>query len=91
VGEPGPARRGAPAFVDRLAARIAAFPAPAIAAAKAAVDVARPVPDDGLLEEQRLVRRAHATPGRPPRWSTSSPSAARRATMSATSARASGR
>jgi enoyl-CoA hydratase/carnithine racemase len=50
------------AFVDRLAARIAAFPAPAIAAAKAAVDVSGPAPDDGLLEEHRLLRRALATP-----------------------------
>jgi enoyl-CoA hydratase/carnithine racemase len=48
-------------FVDRLAARIAAFPAPAVAAAKAAVDVADPAPAEGLLEEHRLLRRALAT------------------------------
>ncbi len=50
------------AFVTRLAERIAAFPAPAIAAAKAAVDAAAPSPVDGLLEEHRLLRRALATP-----------------------------
>jgi hypothetical protein len=49
-------------FVDRLAARIAAFPAPAVTAVKAAVDAAGPVLDDGLLEEHRLLHRALATP-----------------------------
>jgi enoyl-CoA hydratase/carnithine racemase len=49
-------------FVDRLAARIAAFPAPALAAAKAAVDTAEAALDDGLREEHRLLRRALATP-----------------------------
>jgi enoyl-CoA hydratase/carnithine racemase len=49
-------------FVDRLAARIAAFPAPAIAAAKAAVHAGEPALEDGLLEEHRLLRRALATP-----------------------------
>lgn len=50
------------AFVDRLAARIAVFPAPAVAAVKAAVECAEPAPLDGLREEHRLLRRALATP-----------------------------
>jgi enoyl-CoA hydratase/carnithine racemase len=48
-------------FVERLAARIASFPAPAIAHAKAAVDAAAPSPVDGLLEEHRRLRLALAT------------------------------
>jgi enoyl-CoA hydratase/carnithine racemase len=50
------------AFVDRLAARIARFPAPAVAAAKAAVDAGEAPLADGLREEHRLLRRALATP-----------------------------
>ena len=42
------------AFVDSLAARIASFPAGAIAAAKASVDNALPDPVPGLCEEERL-------------------------------------
>jgi enoyl-CoA hydratase/carnithine racemase len=49
-------------FVDRLAARIAAFPAPAVAAAKAALDAGEASFEAGLLEEHRLLRRALATP-----------------------------
>jgi enoyl-CoA hydratase/carnithine racemase len=49
-------------FVDRLAARIAAFPAPAVAAAKAAVDAGEAALEHGLLEEHRLLRQALATP-----------------------------
>jgi enoyl-CoA hydratase/carnithine racemase len=49
-------------FVDRLARRIAAFPAPAIAHAKAAVNAAEPSPVDGLLDEHQRLRRALATP-----------------------------
>jgi enoyl-CoA hydratase/carnithine racemase len=49
-------------FVDRLASRIAAFPAPAIARAKAAVNAAEPSPVDGLLDEHQHLRRALATP-----------------------------
>jgi enoyl-CoA hydratase/carnithine racemase len=49
-------------FVDRLAARIAAFPAPAVAAAKAALDAGEAALEDGLLEEHRLLRQALATP-----------------------------
>lgn len=58
-------------FVERLAYRIAASPAEAIAAAKAAVDAALPSPIEGMLEEsyqfgiavrteaaQRLMRRS---------------------------------
>lgn len=58
-------------FVERLAYRIAACPAEAIAAAKAAVDAALPSPIEGMLEEsyqfglaarteaaQRLMRRS---------------------------------
>jgi enoyl-CoA hydratase/carnithine racemase len=47
-------------FVDRLARRIALFPAEAIAAAKASVLNAEPDPSEGLLEEghyfQKLIR-----------------------------------
>ena len=50
-------------FVDRLATRIASFPAPAIAAAKAAVDAAEPR-REGLIEEghrfQQLLRTEEA-------------------------------
>jgi enoyl-CoA hydratase/carnithine racemase len=49
-------------FVDRLAARIAGFPAVAVAAAKAAVDLAEGPLPDGLREEHRLLRRTLATP-----------------------------
>jgi enoyl-CoA hydratase/carnithine racemase len=49
-------------FVNRLASRIAAFPAPAIAHAKAAVNAAEPSPVDGLLDEHQRLRRALATP-----------------------------
>jgi enoyl-CoA hydratase/carnithine racemase len=49
-------------FVDRLAARIAGFPAVAVAAAKAAVDLAEGPLPDGLREEHRLLRRALAAP-----------------------------
>jgi len=49
-------------FVDRLAARIASFPAPAVAAAKAAIDAGEAPIADGLREEHRLLRRALATP-----------------------------
>ena len=41
-------------FVDALAARIASFPAAAIAAAKQSVDNALPDPVPGLCEEERL-------------------------------------
>jgi len=50
-------------FVDRLARRIASFPAEAIALAKRAVDAAAPPPRDGLLEEEHcfdLVRTTDA-------------------------------
>jgi len=49
-------------FVDRLAARIASLPAPAVAAAKAAIDAGEAPIADGLREEHRLLRRALATP-----------------------------
>ena len=44
-------------FVDRLAARIARFPAPAIAAAKQSVLNAEPSFDPGLLEESYLFQQ----------------------------------
>ncbi len=44
-------------FVDRLAARIARFPASAIALAKQSVDNALPPPDAGLIEESHLFQR----------------------------------
>jgi enoyl-CoA hydratase/carnithine racemase len=50
------------AYVERLAARIASFPAPAVAAAKAAIDAGEAPVADGLREEHRLLRRALATP-----------------------------
>jgi enoyl-CoA hydratase/carnithine racemase len=48
-------------FVDRLARRIASFPAKAIAAAKAAVDAALPSPLDGLLAEAEAFNTALVT------------------------------
>jgi enoyl-CoA hydratase/carnithine racemase len=50
------------AFVNRLATRMASFPAPAVAAAKAAIDAGEAPAADGLREEHRLLRRALATP-----------------------------
>ncbi len=49
-------------FVDRLAARIARFPAAAIALAKQSVDNALPPPDPGLIEESYLFQRLIRTP-----------------------------
>lgn len=48
-------------FVDRLARRIATFPADAIAAAKAAVDAALPSPEPGLLAEAHAFNTALVT------------------------------
>jgi len=48
-------------FVERLARRIASFPAEAIALAKAAVAAAEPSPVDGLLEEADCFNRSLAT------------------------------
>jgi len=48
-------------FVERLARRIAAFPAEAIALAKASVAAAEPSPIDGLLEEADCFNRSLAT------------------------------
>jgi len=48
-------------FVDRLARRIATFPAEAIAAAKAAVDAALPSPEPGLLAEANAFNTALVT------------------------------
>jgi enoyl-CoA hydratase/carnithine racemase len=48
-------------FVDRLAYRIASFPAEAIALAKQAVAAAEPPTLDGLLEEADCFNRAVAT------------------------------
>ncbi len=48
-------------FVDRLARRIASFPAPAIAAAKAAVDAAERPLAEGLAEEAYLFQTLLAT------------------------------
>ena len=50
------------AHVERLAARIAAFPAPAVALAKAAVLRAEPDWHDGLVEEAYLFQRLLRTP-----------------------------
>jgi enoyl-CoA hydratase/carnithine racemase len=54
-------------FVDRLARRIASFPAPAIAAAKGSVLAAEPDWSEGLLDEglafQRLLRTPEAQRG----------------------------
>lgn len=49
-------------FVDDLARRIASFPAPAIAAAKAAVLAAQPDPVPGLLEEAHQFNVTLTTP-----------------------------
>jgi enoyl-CoA hydratase/carnithine racemase len=49
-------------FVERLAYRIASFPAEAIALAKAAVAAAELSPRDGLLEEAHLFNRTLANP-----------------------------
>lgn len=49
-------------FVDRLARRIASFPAEAIALAKAAVDAAELPTRAGLLEEAHCFNQALATP-----------------------------
>ena len=49
-------------FVDRLARRIASFPAPAIALAKEAVNAAERPTREGLLEEADCFNRAVATP-----------------------------
>jgi enoyl-CoA hydratase/carnithine racemase len=49
-------------FVERLALRIAAFSAPAIARAKAAVVAAEPDVVDGLIEEAHLFNECVATP-----------------------------
>jgi len=48
-------------FVERLARRIASFPAEAIALAKAAAAAAEPSPVDGLLEEADCFNRSLAT------------------------------
>jgi enoyl-CoA hydratase/carnithine racemase len=49
-------------FVERLAARIASFPAEAIALAKAAVNAAELTTLEGLLEEAHCFNQAVATP-----------------------------
>ncbi|MGH7855768.1 MAG: enoyl-CoA hydratase/isomerase family protein [Candidatus Binatia bacterium] len=49
-------------FVERLARRIASFPAEAIALAKAAVDGAERPTLEGLLEEEHLFLRSAASP-----------------------------
>jgi enoyl-CoA hydratase/carnithine racemase len=49
-------------FVDALAARIASFPAHAIALAKSAVDAALPDPIEGLLTEDQLFRATLGDP-----------------------------
>jgi enoyl-CoA hydratase/carnithine racemase len=49
-------------FVDRLARRIATFPAEAIGYAKAAVDAALPPVEPGLVEEAQWFDRTLATP-----------------------------
>jgi enoyl-CoA hydratase/carnithine racemase len=49
-------------FVERLARRIASFPAPAIAAAKRAVLAAEPAWDAGLVEESFLFQQLLRTP-----------------------------
>ncbi len=54
-------------FVDALAARIASFPAEAIARAKSAVDAALPDPIDGLLTEDQLFRACLGDPEAHPR------------------------
>jgi enoyl-CoA hydratase/carnithine racemase len=54
-------------FVDRLARRIASFPAEAIALAKASVDAAELPTFDGLLEEAHNFNRSLATDAAPAR------------------------
>jgi len=49
-------------FVDVLASRIASFPGPAIARAKAAVDAALPDPLPGMCVEDQLFRECLADP-----------------------------
>lgn len=49
-------------FVERLARRIASFPAEAVARAKAAVAAAEPSPVPGLIEEGRLFQETLALP-----------------------------
>ena len=49
-------------YVDNLARRIAAFPAPAVAAAKAAVLASETDPTTGLIEEAYLFQTVVATP-----------------------------
>jgi enoyl-CoA hydratase/carnithine racemase len=49
-------------FVEALAYRIASFPAPAIALAKAAVAAAEPSPIPGLLDEAHLFNESLSTP-----------------------------
>jgi enoyl-CoA hydratase/carnithine racemase len=49
-------------YVDALAARIASFPAEAIARAKTAVDAALPDPTEGLLTEDQLFRASLSDP-----------------------------
>jgi enoyl-CoA hydratase/carnithine racemase len=49
-------------FVEQLAARIASFPATAIALAKAAVNAADPTIEAGLCEEAHLFNLTLATP-----------------------------
>lgn len=44
-------------FVDRLAARIASFPVPAVRLAKRSVDAGAPVHEDGYLEEAYLFQQ----------------------------------
>jgi enoyl-CoA hydratase/carnithine racemase len=50
------------AFVDRLAHRIASFPAEAIALAKAAVNAAELPTEEGLIEEAHCFNQSLATP-----------------------------
>ena len=54
-------------FVDALAARIASFPAGAIARAKQAVDAALPDPTEGLITEDQLFRVCLGDPEAPAR------------------------
>lgn len=54
-------------FVDALAARIASFPAGAIARAKQAVDAALPDPTEGLITEDQLFRICLGDPEAPAR------------------------
>jgi enoyl-CoA hydratase/carnithine racemase len=54
-------------FVDRLATRIASFPATSIAHAKTAVDAALPDPVPGILTEDELFRASLGEPDAAPR------------------------